>query len=364
MFSVTLVSGMGIHYVWANSPTAASGWAWGGTHSADGAYQGLGWVSFSSNNVGSGGGNYAVTIPVTNGPLSGYAWSSHYGWISFNGADLAGCSPTLDAPTRVGDALIGGARIIAIRDAMLANNAGGYNGCISLAGDSGVRYGVTVSGGNLSGYAWSSDLGWLNMAGVLMPPLVNLGATGCTILPGQSTCNGQISWTFYNVPPPENYLVRNITTNTWSNTSRTSGGFIPLPLQFGPNIIRASANFVADNDVTVNATCATVMYSGICFPRPTITLTVADSLLRRGGQTEVSLTVNDFPYPLECTIRGATSAPINFDHTGSTPTETYSYPTGNLISAQIIDASCRHVGSGLYDTAEVRVNVLPSIQES
>ena len=51
-----------------------SGYAWSST---------IGWVSFA-------GPGYAVSV-AGNGNLSGYAWSPNVGWISLNGADTTGC---------------------------------------------------------------------------------------------------------------------------------------------------------------------------------------------------------------------------------------------------------------------------------
>lgn len=165
------------HFAWAGIAHSAKGWAWGGTTSPSGAYLGMGWVSFNSLDcdtdgdgfiddplcgvVGSAIANYGVDVPdATGGPLSGHAWSEHYGWISFNAADLAGCAPALAGATRTGNNITGGARILSIPAA--AANAGGFDGCISLDG---AGYGVTVAGSSLVGYAWSSDLGYLNFGG-------------------------------------------------------------------------------------------------------------------------------------------------------------------------------------------------------
>jgi hypothetical protein len=159
----------GVQYVLATSAQSASGWAWGGTQGPTGAadaYQGMGWISFNDITTGSGGGSYGVDIPASDGALSGYAWSDIYGWISFNGADLAGCVPALDQATRSGNNITGGARILSIRDA--GANAGGFDGCMSLSGaaTNGNPYGVTISAGNtVEGYAWSSDLGYINFGG-------------------------------------------------------------------------------------------------------------------------------------------------------------------------------------------------------
>lgn len=158
--------------VLAGAGESARGFAWGGTSSVDGAYQGMGWISM--NNISDGSGiNYGVNIPAVDGDVTGYAWSgmddtngqpdAGYGWISFRGADLAGCAPALAQARRVGNTLTGGARILSIMAAMAVpgGNAGGYDGCIDLSG-------ITIAGNALSGYAWSSDLGWIDFSGVTL----------------------------------------------------------------------------------------------------------------------------------------------------------------------------------------------------
>ena len=153
----------------AGAGESVRGFAWGGTESL-GGYQGFGWISL--NNITDGASvNYVVNVPASDGNLSGYAWSEHYGWISFNGADLAGCAPALTQAKVTGSTVTGGARVIATRDA--AGNSGGFDGCISLSGS---NYGVTaVNSGSgyklLQGYVWSSDLGWIdfNISGSPVP---------------------------------------------------------------------------------------------------------------------------------------------------------------------------------------------------
>ena len=228
------------------------GFAWGGTESPSGAYQGLGWVS--TNNLSDGSGvNYGVNIPFSNGNLSGYAWSTHYGWISFNGADLAGCSPGLGQAARSGNTITGGARIIAIRDA--GGNAGGFDGCISL---SGAGYGLTVSGSNspytLGGYAWSSDLGWINFSGVTaeFTPTATISVTGCTIALGSSNCNGSLTWNIQDAGSPN---VFNQTTSSQYSTNPT-GTNVPVALTYGSNTIVARNGSSVLQSTNVSIACA------------------------------------------------------------------------------------------------------------
>lgn len=167
-----------------------SGWLWGGGVEPDGAapYDGtntnVGWISTNSTfcdpdgdgksngslncpKVGAPVGQYGLNIPA-NGPISGYAWSEHTGWISFNKDDVASCpsSPCLARSNGVGY-LTGWARILSIKDASALGNSGGWQGYIKLSGtaQNGSTYGVTKNaGGKLSGSAWSDELGWIDFS--------------------------------------------------------------------------------------------------------------------------------------------------------------------------------------------------------
>lgn len=473
-----------VQFSFATSAQSASGWAWGGTPSTDGAYQGVGWVSFNDTNAGSGGGTYGVDIPSGDGVLSGHAWSEHYGWFSFNGADLAGCAPALLPATRSGNNIIGGARILAIKDAVAAGNAGGFDGCVSLNG-------VSVAGGNLSGYAWSSDLGWIDMSGVVVtypaspnlisqnlslsagpytqgvainlsaqvrnsgtadtpigffddftyqwngtggawqnfpgntvahgvlvqgsaepdgpvtftpavagdlyiqhcvdsthviaegadetpnctvvgpftvtapPPTVTLNAAGCTILAGNSSCNGNVDWTFSNVPAPQNYLVTNTDTNAWTSNLQISGGTIQRPLQYGSNHITASANGISDTKI-VSAVCDTntAWHNGRCAPPPSLTVTANPQLIRSGATTTISIDITSANL-LHCFVYNAQATTYTFDHNPLTTPAHYVYtiPTKTLTAKQLVSVKCDDTVTGLSGTGEATVEVVPAIQE-
>ena len=131
-----------------------TGWLWGGSDDGAGNNTGVGWISVNNT-------NYGVSIPSSNGAVSGYAWSENIGWISFNSGDLAGCVGASGA-RREGDFLKGWARIMSIPQA--GANAGGWLGCISLSGS---NYGVQISkmlgvGSGSHTYAWSDELGWID----------------------------------------------------------------------------------------------------------------------------------------------------------------------------------------------------------
>lgn len=151
-----------------------SGFAWSDLpqSTAGGVDRGAGWISFS-------GPGYGVVASQSTGNLSGYAWSEHYGWLSFNSAEVAGCpsgtcQPNINPSTGIAT---GWARFINAP----AGTSGPWNGWVRLSGS---NYGVTYSSGTqtFSGYAWGdSDIGWVRWGGpgytVTMSPLTPPEAT-------------------------------------------------------------------------------------------------------------------------------------------------------------------------------------------
>tara|TARA_B100000508_G_scaffold140338_1_gene141035 strand:- start:2312 stop:3232 length:921 start_codon:yes stop_codon:yes gene_type:complete len=142
-----------------SSPVPLSGYAWSST---------IGWVSFS-------GPGYGVDIE-TNGDLDGYAWSSTIGWIKFGGLSSfpsGGSDANLDIST---NEATGWARACAGTEfgdcSTMADHPGGWDGWISLncsnTGGCGTSsYVVGAGGGVLTGYAWgSSVIGWLDVSNV------------------------------------------------------------------------------------------------------------------------------------------------------------------------------------------------------
>jgi hypothetical protein len=150
----------GITYAFAASLTL-QGYAWSDT---------IGWISLTCETGGNNGTNicgtssYKVTLD-NNYYLSGYAWSDNLGWISFN--ENAGCPA---APCRAqlhNDSITGWARVVSPSGTTLSSN-GGWDGWISLDtqnGYGGVRATSSLTGWQLSGYAWGDLItGWISFA--------------------------------------------------------------------------------------------------------------------------------------------------------------------------------------------------------
>jgi hypothetical protein len=199
-----------VQYVYAGAGQSARGWAWGGGVQVNPVgYEGMGWISFNDLNANSGGGSYGVDIPSGDGAVTGYAWWGHGNnvgadgdWLDFQPAGPYPVDPldNVQSPVqRQGNDLIGWARFVGIMNEGV--NAGGFDGWVKLSGvaTDGTPYGVKVTGASmdqLTGYAWSSDLGWIDMSGVVVSapgaPTLTLTALTNPITAGDSTT---LRWT-------------------------------------------------------------------------------------------------------------------------------------------------------------------------
>ncbi len=159
---LVVLGGISVHAQSGGQPV--TGWAWSSN---------IGWISFD-------GVGYGVSEDSGTGALSGYAWSSNIGWISFNSAHVSGCPSGSCAPQvnlSTGN-LNGWARACAAFanknacSGALDPNGGGWDGWIALSGTAvnGTLYGVTQNNttGAWNGFAWGSDtVGAISMAGTI-----------------------------------------------------------------------------------------------------------------------------------------------------------------------------------------------------
>lgn len=177
----------------AAGPYPLTGWAWSSN---------IGWISFNSTNPGSGGGTYSVQADDA-GNLTGYAWSSNVGWISFNPSSLSqapACNGTTAAHINLDTGeVVGWARAI-----VGVGRSDGWDGCIELTGTNHQKNDPTGNGGvyydkilgKLKGFAWSDAvIGWLSfmptLATYVVVPPVTLGVSGsCTASPTGSVPAG------------------------------------------------------------------------------------------------------------------------------------------------------------------------------
>lgn len=151
LFALTVIP----FFASANSTQNMSGFAWSSN---------IGWISFNCTNtstcntadygvhMASDGrlcGNESCSIP-------GYAWSSNIGWIQFGGLSGFpwGTATYGQNAQVVSGSLRGWARALSY--------GGGWDGWISLS-DTIPAYGPTLSGNAFSGYAWGSTvIGWVS----------------------------------------------------------------------------------------------------------------------------------------------------------------------------------------------------------
>ena len=159
----------------AYASTSLSGYAWSSN---------IGWISFNSAD----GATIQLATTTTTGTFSGYAWSSNIGWIQFGGlaGSTVGGQTTSDATVDLSTGQVSGwARAVSA-----VGRTDGWDGWIELSGanhlspDQSGNGGVTLdtSNGAFKGYAWGSDVvGWVSWAGVFANGLCPVG--GCPIQP-------------------------------------------------------------------------------------------------------------------------------------------------------------------------------------
>ncbi len=211
-----------------------SGFAWSDLPSTN-TEVGAGWISFS-------GPGYGVVANQSTGNLSGYAWSSNYGWLSFNLSDVSGC-PSAPCQPNVSPstgAVTGWARFIAAP----AGTTGVWNGWVHLSGSNySVTYSPNPSTGSprFSGYAWGqNDIGWIHFSNdanctiycVTMDPLTPPEATiNIVVVPASA------SWT---INPGSIVGTGNgtatVTPSQAGTTYTVTGGSAPSGYDFPPVI--------------------------------------------------------------------------------------------------------------------------------
>ncbi|MCA9355945.1 hypothetical protein H6790_00370 [Candidatus Nomurabacteria bacterium] len=150
------------------------------------------------------GSNYGVNVDPLTGNMSGYAWSSEVGWISFNegGCPEGTCTPKVDLAS--GD-ITGWARVLAHGDdwdgwiSLSCDNSGIF-GCSGIFG--GSSYGVSVpdlyGAGQFSGYAWGDEVvGWTKFSGPTYSVVVDMDQPQVNLTSSSaSTCTEPVtlSW--------------------------------------------------------------------------------------------------------------------------------------------------------------------------
>ncbi len=171
--------------VFAGTEHNMSGWAWSSN---------IGWISFNSTDTSSTI-DYGVS-KNSDGTLVGYAWSSSVGWIKFGGLSgfPSGTGTQAQNANINGTNLKGWARACSgtiNNDCNSASRTDGWDGWISL---SGATYGINYSGNGFTGLAWGSDvLGWLSFYNVITGPSSNC-QNGANNSPDCNVCTTPFIW--------------------------------------------------------------------------------------------------------------------------------------------------------------------------
>ncbi|HVT75337.1 MAG TPA: hypothetical protein VHD69_02920 [Candidatus Paceibacterota bacterium] len=216
-----------------------SGYAWSST---------IGWISFNCTNDSScATADYGVNKDA-DGTLHGYAWASTIGWIQFSGLSgfPSGPGTTAQNAQVIGSNVVGWAQAIAA-------NGNGWDGWIALSGTS---YGVTLSGTAFTGYAWGGDtVGWVSWnclsdsscgtanynVNISGDAALDITSGGSTIVGSSSVPYGTIPtfvWTLTSLPVGTTCSVSKTsvggTAFTTINGITTSGSTSGDPLTDGP----------------------------------------------------------------------------------------------------------------------------------
>lgn len=267
---VAVVAVMFLHATPARSSATQNfaGWGWGAddnTGFGGGAGGpdlmdppgGLGWLSF---NCTTGGGcavsDYGVDIDQTTGEMTGYAWSSNYGWLKFGGlSGFPNGNGNIAANAKIDPVTLqanGWARFCAAASnpatcSGTSSNLdnGGWDGWVSLRG-TGPDYGISLTTadgtldtpGTLSGYAWGGSdsgrniVGWVDFAGVnyLIGPSVSIKANPQNAQAGQSIT---ISWIGENLINSPTGCQTSGSSNTGPDWYGVSGGGTNKPSPIG-----------------------------------------------------------------------------------------------------------------------------------
>jgi hypothetical protein len=234
---------------------------------------------------------------------------------------------------------------------------------IAPTGNHRYRFNVDVTNGLVESDEANNRSVWVDFT-VVNPPSINWSVGGCTIPDGSSQCGGNINWTFNDIQPTENYLVRNVTRATTIGATQSSGGTIQTALQYGVNTIQATANGISESrDVMAGCLSVSTLYNNVCTPPPEITITADPQLIRSGSVANVTVEVNS-ERVVDCTLHNVAGAPKNFTHDGViNQIGTYTYPTNPLQSKQMVDVSCTDTATGLTSTGVTTIEVIPIVQE-
>lgn len=293
----------------AGETTCLSGWAWSSN---------IGWISFNSTDSGAGGGPYDVAID-TSGNLTGYGWSSNIGWISFNAADLQ-AAPACTAITPVTVNTVSGAVNGWVRAVVGVGRTDGWDGCIELSGTNhsspnfngyqgtstqGVTYATTT--GNFTGFAWGGPVvGWLQFS-------PNIGVGGNPVVCTPAGCGVTVSDLILLA---QDYGPGSSGTGVWTPNvtfNLPQSGSITVPLKWtignATTVKTASADWGVSSGSTVTASGKSVTVDNtdsVTFSAPgTYSLSLSYKLSLVNKTKAVSVVVNPYVPPTNQCVQPA-----------------------------------------------------------
>lgn len=140
-----------IKYVRADSSDNSTGYAWSSN---------FGWISFNCTNdtPECASSNYGVSVDPATGDFSGYAWSPNAGWIDFAPVGPYPETPNYSAQYSMADSEVTGwAKVL----------AWGVDGWIKMNGSWTDGVSIDPATGDFSGYAWNgadteAGMGWVS----------------------------------------------------------------------------------------------------------------------------------------------------------------------------------------------------------
>lgn len=331
---------------------------------------GIGWISFDGTTLD--GSTYGVSEDGTTGALSGYAAAfPNIGWISFNPSAVLNCpsgtcAPKVDLAT---GRLSGWARACAAFadknacSGALDQNSGGWDGWIALSGTAqdGSPYGVVQNPDcSWSGDAWgSAAIGAIRMSGVASDDS-EYGVSGTN----PTVCSGVRATLSAN---PLIIDRGESSTLTWDSTRATfctaSGGFST------GNHTSGTATVSPAVDSTYSITCTGPRGSSpaanatVTVRVPAALISAVPSRVRSGGTTTVSWNATNVN---SCTItRNGVSPPWRNNLPADASRTVSGSATDTITSQTTYVITCINNSSGVTAaaTATQIVNIIPVFQE-
>ncbi|MDD5720889.1 MAG: Ig-like domain-containing protein [Candidatus Pacebacteria bacterium] len=342
----------------ASTTDNISGYAWSSN---------IGWISFNCTNTGNNcaTSSYGVNKDAS-GYLTGYAWSPNIGWIKFGGLSgwPTGSGTTADNAKITGSNLTGWAKAVSGGD-----GSSGWDGWIAL---SGTGYGVTLDSTSSTPSScpstecgWGSEVvGWIDFSGVAVsaaptPTLV--------VTPSSATKNVGETQQFVATYDPDGsgpQASQTVTSSaTWSSlntaiaTVNSSG--LATAVSGGSTSIRATySGLTASATFTV---ASTGMYGTLTASNCTIASGASSCITNLAWTTtNPEWTSSSVTTPTNIIVATGLSGSATYSVTGGSPKGTrnfYLYNNSKLLATTTATATC--AGGTGWDGAKCAVILTP-----